>query len=80
MPEQENGPDGRALTCDGRHPPNPDCRECQRAGLVPFPPHMPPPPGWKPPPGSPAALGVWPAPAAVKPRLSVAELVVRKRH
>jgi hypothetical protein len=41
---------------------------------------MPPPPGWKPPPGSPAALGVWPAPAAVKPRLSVAELVARKRH
>jgi hypothetical protein len=62
----------------GCDPPRPRCRECQRAGLVPFPPDMPPPLAWTAPPGSPAARGEFPSP--VKPRLSIRELAARRRH
>jgi hypothetical protein len=57
------------------------CRECKRAGLVPWESGDALPPGWAPPPGSPAERGEFP-PAAVpaKPRLSIRELAARRRH
>jgi hypothetical protein len=51
----------------GHNPPLRWCRQCKRAGLVPWEPGDSPPADWTPPPDSPAARGEFPAAVAATP-------------